>query len=110
MKCQAQVERIKSRLNLRPVIITTEYGPCTYNAVATVGKLHLCTVHVRLALSGLIDEAGTVAERGALRDVRKYPKKFPRGLFQWAEGLEPIALEPAPMPDVTFATYPRSES
>lgn len=93
MKCQASVERITGRANLRRVITTTEYGPCTRNAVASVGKLCLCLVHTRLAIEGLIDADGTVADRGSLRDVRKYPDKFQGGLHRWAQGLEPVALD-----------------
>lgn len=98
MKCQAQVERVTGRANLRRVVAQTAYGRCTRNAVATLGRLCLCTQHIKLALDGLVNKDGVVVERGALRDVRRYPHKFPHGLYQWARDLkpEPLPLPPAP--------------
>lgn len=93
MKCQAQVQRVVGHYNLRRYLAEYEYGPCKFNACATLGKLHLCTKHTKLALEGLVDETGEVADRGALRDVRRYPHKFPEGLYRWAKGLEPKALD-----------------
>lgn len=94
--CQAQVERVVDRYNLARVIAVTKYGPCKFRAVAKLGELCLCTLHTRLALEGLVDEKGKVADRGSLRDVRRYPNKFPGGLYEWAQDKEPVALEPPP--------------
>lgn len=97
MKCQASVERITGHANLAGFrrgarMVLTTYGPCTRVAVAKLGKLCLCTQHVKLAREGLVDDDGTVADRAALRDVRRYPGKFPNGLHRWAKDLEPEHL------------------
>jgi hypothetical protein len=90
VKCQARVWRQGASLNLRRVIRTFNEGPCTRNAVATLGKLCFCGQHVKLAQDGLIEADGLVAEPSQLADVRRYPDKFPNGLYSWARGIEPI--------------------
>jgi hypothetical protein len=103
VKCQAQVERVTGHANVAGYrrgarMVLTETGSCTREAVASVGALCLCTQHVKLALDGLIDSDGAVASRGELRDVRRYPDKFPRGLYSWAHGLKPIEFPLVPPP------------
>lgn len=105
MKCQAQVERITGHSNVAGFrrgarMVHSEYnGTCTRNAVAKLGALSMCAAHVKLALEGLIDESGKVADRGSLRDVRRYPNKFRGGLYSWAKDLkpEPLPLTPPPV-------------
>lgn len=60
---------------------------CSRRGKYQVGHLHLCTVHARLAYDGLIDEEGGIAPKQSIADVRKYPKKFPGGLYVWARNL-----------------------
>lgn len=103
-KCQAAVERITGHSTVAGMrrgarMVHTEYGPCTRKATAKLGPLCLCTQHVKLAREGLVDEDGQVAERGAMRDVRRYPDKFRGGLYAWARD-----LEPEPLPTAIVAT------
>jgi len=88
-KCQATVEDFENgtRYNLARVFITPVAKPCSRNAKFQVGAFCFCTQHAKLALEGLIDDDGSVATRNALRDVRKYPKKFIGGIYNWARGL-----------------------
>jgi hypothetical protein len=88
-KCQATVEDFENgtRYNLARVFITPVAKPCSRNAKLQVGEFCFCAQHAKLALGGLIDDDGSVATRNALRDVRKYPKKFPDGIYTWARSL-----------------------
>jgi hypothetical protein len=40
-----------------------------------------------MAREGLIMESGHVADRRDIRNVRRYPKKFPHGLYSWVRKL-----------------------
>jgi len=60
------------------------HKPCSREAKGVVKHLHLCTTHIRMAREGLVDARGHVAPKSMIRDVRRYPKKFPRGLYTWA--------------------------
>ncbi len=61
--------------------------PCSHEAKETVGHLRLCATHARMAREGLIMESGRVADREDIRNVRRYPKKFPHGLYSWVRKL-----------------------
>jgi len=89
-KCQATVEDYVhgTRYNLSRPFTSPKHKQCSRYARLKVGKLCLCALHTKLALEGLVDDDGTVATRGALADVRKYPKKFPEGIYSWARGLK----------------------
>lgn len=93
MSCAAIIEDYANGTtnNLRHVIVTPKARRCSRTATCKLRNLHLCAQHGRLAKEGLIDEHGRVAPRGDLRAVRDYPRRFPRGLYQWAKELE---LEP----------------
>lgn len=90
MKCQAMVWHQGASLNLRRVIRTFNKKQCTRNAAATLGSLCLCKQHVKMAQDGLVQADGDVAQPSQAADVRRYPDKFPTGLYRWAHGLEPI--------------------
>ena len=68
----------------------TAYGskPCSKKAVETVGHLSLCRVHARLAREGLVSEKGHVACPADIQAVRRYPKKFPHGMYPWVHDQE----------------------
>jgi hypothetical protein len=61
------------------------YGtkPCSRKGAETVAHLHLCSVHARMAREGLVDRDGYVACRADIASVRRYPKKFPGGFYNW---------------------------
>lgn len=90
LKCQAVVEDYENgtHYNLSRSFTTPDHRPCSRYARSKVGKLCLCALHTKLALEGLIDESGQVATRSVLHDVRKYPKKFPNGVYCWARNLK----------------------
>jgi hypothetical protein len=89
IKCQATVEDFENgtRYNLARVFTIPVAKPCSRNAKLQVGKFCFCAQHAKFALEGLIDDDGSVATRNALRDVRKYPKKFLNGIYTWARDL-----------------------
>jgi hypothetical protein len=60
--------------------------PCGRKSIELVGHLKLCTVHARMAREGLIDKSGVVAPRDSIRDARRYPKRFPGGIYTWWTG------------------------
>lgn len=95
MSCAAIIEDYanSSRYNLSRVIATPVERACTRAATCKLGPLHLCTQHGKLAREGLVDKDGRVAPRGDLRTVRANPRRFPRGLYNWARTLP---LEPIP--------------
>ena len=66
MKCQAIIEDYDraERYNLRSRIIIPGEKPCSFKATFKIGKLHLCSRHTQLAVEGLIDKHGNVADRG----------------------------------------------
>lgn len=90
VKCQATIEDFANgtHYNLSRSFTTPEHRQCSRYAKSKVGKLCLCALHAKLALEGLVDEDGTVATRSVLADVRKYPKKFPQGVYHWARNLK----------------------
>lgn len=89
MNCEATVEDYANGTtnNLRHVIVTPKSRPCSRAATCRLGTLHFCGQHAKLAKEGLVDEQGRVAPRGDLRAVRDNPRRFSRGLYQWARGL-----------------------
>jgi hypothetical protein len=88
--CSAIVEDMAnaSRYNLVRVMLVVPRRRCKYVATMQIGEHVFCTRHAQLALEGLISADGTVADRGVIRGVRKYPKKFLGGLYTWARGLK----------------------
>jgi hypothetical protein len=91
IKCQAIVEDYANgrRNNLVRVIVTPKDKPCSRIARIKLGNFCFCALHAKLAQDGLINHDGHVAPRGDLRDVRRYPNKFPNGLYDWARCLTP---------------------
>ena len=62
---------------------------CSRKSIETVGHLSLCKVHARLAREGLVARDGTVAESADIQIVRRYPQKYPHGLFKWLMEVDP---------------------
>ncbi len=89
-KCQATVENYRdgTSYNLARPFTVPKHQQCSRYAKSEVGKFCFCALHTKFALAGLIDDGGAVATRAALADVRKYPKKFPDGIYSWARGLK----------------------
>lgn len=83
--CEALVPDPNNVLYRASMQRITAYGTkvCSKKSVETVGHLSLCKVHARLAREGLVDKDGTVAAPADIRNVRKYPKQFPNGLYRW---------------------------
>lgn len=94
-QCQAIVEDYENgtRYNISPPCTVPKAKQCSRKARAKLGKLCLCNLHTKLAQEGLVDEDGEVATRSVLRDVRKYPKKFPQGIYRWAKDLIPEEIK-----------------
>lgn len=95
MICQATINDYENgqRFNLARVFVVPKQRSCKRQATHRIGSLCLCLQHKQLALDGLIDEAGNMASRSVIRDVRRYPKKFPGGIFTWARGLTASEIE-----------------
>jgi len=87
--CQAIVDDLDyaKTFNLRRMIVSPGDKPCSRKAVEHVGHLHLCKVHARMAREGLVEENGRVAPKVEIALVRRYPKKFPHGLYDWVRKL-----------------------
>lgn len=86
--CRALIDdhaKAKSYSGLRRP--TTTYGTkqCPRTGREQVKHLWLCPMHARMARTGLVDESGRVASRADIQTIRRYPKKFPRGLYHWAQ-------------------------
>jgi hypothetical protein len=64
-------------------IISRGSRQCSRKACEKVGHLDLCKVHARLAREGMVDERGVVAPRASIKDARRFPHKFPGGLYGW---------------------------
>lgn len=90
VKCQAIIEDRKhgTRYNLSRVIVAPDVRPCRFSATCKLGPLHLCSRHGDLAKEGMIDDDGHVGSSSDIDAARRYPKKFPSGLFSWAKGLK----------------------
>lgn len=75
LMCQATVEDFENgqHFTMQRFTIPKARG-CKRAAKGKLGKLCLCTLHLKLAQDGLVDDGGTVAARQAIRDVRKYPQ------------------------------------
>lgn len=100
MQCQAVIEDFangKPYPGLRRGVTVPMRRRCTRTARHGVGPLQLCVQHTILARDGLIDTDGAVAPRAAIRDVRRYPKKFPSGLYSWAHGVKATLLTISPV-------------
>jgi hypothetical protein len=94
MKCQAMIEDYAQGQHFTMQRLTIpKTRQCMRNAKFKLGSLCFCMIHLKLAREGLIDEAGIVAPRQSIRDVRDYPKKFPNGLYQWADNLKSEAIK-----------------
>jgi hypothetical protein len=89
-RCQATVEDYVNgtSYNLSRSFTVPKNRQCSRYARSKVGTLCLCALHTKLTLEGLVDDDGTVATRGALADVRRYPAKFVGGLYSWARNLK----------------------
>jgi hypothetical protein len=89
VKCQAVIEDYENgtHYNLSRSFTAPDHRQCRRNARSKVGTFCFCAMHAKLALDGLIDEGGQVATRSVIADVRKYPKKFPQGVYHWARNL-----------------------
>jgi hypothetical protein len=90
VKCQATIEDYANgtSYNLSRSFTMPKNRQCSRYARSKVGNLCLCALHTKLTLEGLVDDDGTVATRGALADVRRYPHKFVGGLYSWARDLK----------------------
>lgn len=64
-------------------IVSRGSRQCSRRACEKVGHLDLCKVHARLAREGMIDANGHMAARASINDARRFPKKFPGGLYRW---------------------------
>lgn len=95
IQCQATVEDYEhgSYYNLSRPFTVPKNRQCNRKARFKLGALCLCTQHTKLAQDGLVDEDGEVATRSVIRDVRKYPKKFPSGMYRWARDLTPEEIK-----------------
>jgi len=63
--------------------------PCSRRSTEAVQHLHLCATHARLAREGLVAESGRVANQPDIRNVHRYPEKFPNGLYSWVQNHRP---------------------
>lgn len=61
---------------------------CSRKATEKVGHLSCCKVHARLAREGMVADTGHVAPRQSIADARRFPRRFPHGLYDWAHKLE----------------------
>lgn len=95
VKCQAIVEDYVNgtHYNIRRSMTVPKEKQCSRNARMKLGKFCFCNLHTKLAQEGLIDEDGNVLTRSSLADVRKYPHKFPEGVYLWARGLTPEEIK-----------------
>jgi hypothetical protein len=93
--CAATVEDYANgtHYNLSRPFTAPEIRPCSRAAKFKLGTLCLCATHTKLAQDGLVEDDGTVATRSVRADVRKYPKKFPSGVYKWAKNLTPEEIE-----------------
>jgi hypothetical protein len=66
-------------------VITYGRRRCSRKATTQVGHLACCSAHARMARDGFISETGYVADKGSMRDARRYPEKFPTGLYNWLD-------------------------
>ncbi len=82
--CCAQVETTDgvSQYTMQRVRMTRR-KTCERKATRKIGPLDFCTVHARMVRKGLIDERGVVLDSNTLADIRRYPQKWPRGLYDW---------------------------
>jgi hypothetical protein len=86
-QCQAIVddwERLKVHAPRQRLSMPGD-KPCSRRATEPVEHLHLCSTHARMAREGLVMETGRVANKEDIRNVHRYPRSFPRGLYHWAQ-------------------------
>lgn len=95
IQCQATVEDYENgtRFNLSRSFTVPKDKQCSRKARFKLGPLCLCALHTKLAQGGLVDEDGEVATRSVRQDVRRYPKKFPNGVYHWAQKLTPEEIK-----------------
>lgn len=83
--CDAIIEVRTSRLQRpRQGLVCWKFKNCSRPGIEHVGPLVLCKVHARLAREGLISQEGVLAPAADRANVRLYPHKFPKGLYDWA--------------------------
>jgi hypothetical protein len=94
VQCQAEIKDYANgnRFNLSRVVVIPDLRKCSRKAVQRLGKFCFCKKHTELALEGLIDDDGSVADPTSIRTARKYPKKYPSGLYSWTKSLIPEPL------------------
>lgn len=87
--CDATITDYNSVLYHASMQRIAVYGskPCSRKSIETLGSLQLCKVHARMAREGLVDENGRVARKADIDNVRRYPKNFPGGLYDWVRKL-----------------------
>lgn len=87
--CDAIVTDFENTTYYAPMQGIHNYGtkPCSRKGTEPVAHLCLCSVHARMAREGLVDKDGHVACRADIANVRRYPKKFPGGLYNWLANL-----------------------
>lgn len=56
---------------------------CSRKSKTKIGPLEFCATHERMTRDGLVDEKGYVADKSTCADVRRYPKNFPGGMYNW---------------------------
>lgn len=79
--CDAQIH-VRGTYRPRRIAMSTQ-RQCKRNAAQKVGHLQLCSQHAKMAREGLIDSDAHVAPEQSIADVRRYPAKFPHGLYDW---------------------------
>ena len=86
--CQAIVDDVDHPTYHAPMqhILAPGSKRCSRMSKDEVKHLGLCAAHARMARAGLVAYDGRVAPRADIAAVRRYPKKFPKGLPQgeWA--------------------------
>lgn len=86
--CDATVHVAGTGYNLSRRVASYDSKPCSRKSKARLGGLKLCTVHLRMAQEGLMEEDGTTlckADRQVIADKPALRRR-------WADSLTPESL------------------